>query len=356
MFKCECLCKASFYLCHFVRLYGYFPYTWKSHKSEEDCQYHLSKPWLIYSLLFCFFEAYYRYSTIIISIVEFSDYFDYINKYICVLLNTLVFAISLTVIKLELLAMKNTTKFYSQLCLPSKKKTTNIVYHILLFHLVITFGGFYFLKKTKYEHVIGLYSEGSLLNYITVYRYFGKTYLLFYWAVIHLARNYCLKTITISAIKYQPNHPIAGIEIKNEGGVNHFLGIIRLTSCNKKEDSHLRFIPMAIVSLNHDNVLEFLRMKYKETNTAFMVLSDLLRQLVGIMVFLEVPPVILDAFYIIRKLFFSDYTENSIIDLLLLCHDRILVMILKLIFVCVGFYSCFIIGEQVRPLGLIGFG
>lgn len=287
----------------------------------------------------CIAEIFYRSYTVSIEINTFSDYINYSDKFACLIFNE--FAFFVIWLKIDILnkVLNNCNKFFSEMCELNQKCCIFLLYNFLGFHitmmliLIVSF-------RMKGELEESIYIAGHYLNVLVLIRQVIMMMMLCALAVLHSARNYCIRTIAINAIAGRESvHPIPETEFNNEGILTtNMMGLLKFVRCNPNSENHDTFIPVAVLSQSKTHILDYCRLESKLAVISFNGMTVLFQTIILLGLSVEIFANIADAFYIFQQVFFPELTETPRMYTGLLVIDRLAMVALKAVYGFILFY------------------
>lgn len=324
----KCYCRSLFHIFYYIRLYGYFPFEWKRHPPNEKCKLKFSKTWLLYSFLFSAMDVWCRYHYFIVETPKISiEFLNYANKWSPLIINETYMLLILFYIKKVPNLLEKTSKLFDYLCLQNKQCLIKSCWMIIIGHIIlcIYFWVLSYLRNFIFEYN-DVYIQGSAIQVIIISRGYVLTVAgIMYGGQVILAKNKCTQTVLKRFSIYQGNHPIQ--EIETESTVifmTHLLGYIPTVKCGgiAKHGDH---IPMAVISLNQEQVLEFLRLDYKSSNNVFKEYMDYMKYFSLLIITVETGITILDGGFVIWTVAFDAF-DLPFYERFAVCFDRITVI------------------------------
>lgn len=324
----KCYCRSLFHMFYYIRLYGYFPFVWKRHPPNEKCKLNFSKIWLLYSFLFSAMDVWCRYHYFIVETPKTSiEFLNYANKWSPLIINETNMLLILFYINKIPKLLNKTSIVFDYLCSENKQCLIKSCWVVIMCHIIICF---YFLFLSGLLNFIfeynDVYVQGSVIQVIILSRGYALTVSgIMYVGQVILAKNKCTQTVLKCFSMYQVNHPIEKIETESSViFMTHLLGYFPIVNCGGIA-KHGDQIPIAVISLKQDQILEFLRLDYKNGNNIFKEYMDYMTYFTLLIITVETGVTLLDGGFILWTVTFNAY-DLPLYERLAVSFDRLMII------------------------------
>lgn len=274
-YDCFCVCFHNMFV--YLRFWGFFPFIWNSqhlHKnSKSSCKFTFSMSWLVYSIILILADFWYRSNYFIVNeLPDFKRTFlNHFNKWACLFVNPTLLVIQVVLRNQMILISTTIQKMYFYLCKDNQKRIWVCGQLTWTLHIIMLASSTLFAMF--FNFLTGMNDNYCAGNFIQAIIY-GKCYMCTMSAIVSmglpiLSKNNCLQTVLKKLTRYEVGHPIPEVEVDSDiVYMRKIYNFLPLVNCSSYE-CHSQSVPIAIISLREDQILEHIRLDYKISNNTF---------------------------------------------------------------------------------------